>query len=220
MRMFSSRFSLLAANKEVKRIPLWLKIAFTAWIMVWTGVYANFYGPQNFLWLCDLCNFILLIALWLESSLLFSSQIIAVLIVDVLWSVDVGMAALTGYHPIGGTQYMFSAKIPLYVRMMSLFHVFTPPLLIYAVFRLGYNRRGLILQSLITWIVLPLSYLLTDPPKDINWVFGPAGQPQSTLSPGIYFFICMLAYPLIVYLPTHGLVLFLLRWQERIRRDK
>lgn len=198
----------------MKTIPKWLKFAFTIWMMVWIPVYAGFHGLQNFLWLCDLCNFILLIALWSENRLLFSSQLVAVLIIDFLWSVDVTAALLLGFHPVGGTEYMFYPEIPLYIRLMSLFHVFTPPLLIYAVIRLGYDRRGLILQTLITWIIIPLSYLLTDPARNINWIWRPFGKPQTMIAPWLYFIILMAAYPLLLYLPTHGLVLLIRRWKR------
>lgn len=208
------------AFKPEPRLPVWLKIAFTAWMLVWVPTYARYYGLQNFLWLCDLCNFILAIALWAESPLLFSSQMVAVLIIDILWSVDVAGRLFTGVHFIGGTAYMFSSAIPLLIRIMSLFHVFTPPLLIYAVLRLGYHRRGLLIQTGITWLVLPLSYIFTGPDRNINWVWGPCGQPQSMLEPRVYLLVCMAAYPLLIYLPSHGLVLLICRWHRRRSQRK
>ena len=196
-------------------IPKWLKVAFTAWILVWIPAYMSFYGPQNFLWLCDLCNFIVLIALWTESSLLFSSQIVAVLIVDIVWSIDVAAAFLSGVHLIGGTEYMFVPDIPILIRLLSLFHVFTPAIIVFAVIRLGYDKWGLIIQTLLTWIVLPLSYLFTSPERDINWVWGLLGKPQSILPPWLYFLLCIVGYPLVIYIPTHGLVTLMYRWQRR-----
>lgn len=194
-----------------KRIPLWLKVPFSAWILLWAPAYLSFYGPQNFLWLCDLSNFILLIALWAENRLLLSSQIVAVLAVDILWSIDFVGALLFGTPPLGGTGYMFSPEIPLHVRLMSLFHIFTPPLLIFAILRLGYHRRGLLLQILITWIVLPASYLFTDPERGINWVWGPFGKPQTATGPWVYLLLLMAIYPLVLYLPSHGFALWLCR---------
>ncbi|MBT8363690.1 MAG: hypothetical protein KJP23_03225 [Deltaproteobacteria bacterium] len=205
----------MKAKEKTESLPRWLKIAFTIWIVAWVPVYISFHGTQNFLWICDLCNFILLIALWTENRLLFSSQLVAVLIVDILWSVDVAMALLWGFHPIGGTEYMFYSEIPLFVRLMSLFHVFTPPLIIYAVIRLGYDNRGLILQTILTWIVLPLSYLLSDPTRNINWIYRPFGKEQTMVPLWLYFIILMAAYPLLLYLPIHGLVLLIQRWKGR-----
>lgn len=195
----------------MKPIPFWLKVAFSAWILLWAPAYLNFYGPQNFLWLCDLSNFILLIALWMENRLLLSSQIVAVLAVDILWSIDFASALFTGVHPFGGTGYMFSPVIPLQVRLLSLFHVFTPPLLVFTVLRLGYRRKGLLLQVLLTWIVLPVSYLFTDPERGINWVWGPFGKPQTATAPWVYLLLLMASYPLVLYLPSHGFTLWLCR---------
>jgi hypothetical protein len=195
----------------VTRLPLWFKIVFTVWFVAWVPAYVAFYGPKNFLWLCDLCNFILLIALWTESRLLFSSQLVAVFLLDILWSVDVGMAFLLGIHPIGGTEYMFNPAIPIHIRLFSLFHVFTPPLLIWGVWRLGFHRRGLLLQAVLTWVVLPVSWLVSSPEWNINWVWGLFGKPQTLVHPWVYLFLCMVFYPVIVYLPTHLLSLLVFR---------
>ncbi|HEV3510588.1 MAG TPA: hypothetical protein VGS05_02720, partial [Candidatus Sulfotelmatobacter sp.] len=54
------------------RLPLWLKIAWTVWLIVWAPLYWRQYGAQNFLFFCDIGNFLIGIALWLESPLIFS----------------------------------------------------------------------------------------------------------------------------------------------------
>src|SRR5258706_52999 len=61
------------------RIPLWLKIAWTAWVLVWAPVYWKQYGPQNFLYFCDLGNFLIAMGLWLESRLIISWQALGML---------------------------------------------------------------------------------------------------------------------------------------------
>ena len=53
------------------RIPLWLKIGWTLWLGVWMPYYWMQYGPQNFLYFCDIANLLIGLALWLESPLLF-----------------------------------------------------------------------------------------------------------------------------------------------------
>jgi hypothetical protein len=194
-----------------KLLPLWLKIAFTAWMVMWVPAYIWHHGPQNFLWLCDICNFILLLAIWTESRLLFSSQLVAVFIPSVLWTLDVAWAAIFGVHPIGGTQYMFDSAILLPIRLLSLFHVVTPPLLLWCVWRLRFDRRGLALQSALTCILLPATYVLTDPERNINWVWGLFGERQTVVHPWLYLALCVICYPLVIYLPTHGLALLLFR---------
>ena len=190
-------------------LPLWLKLAFTLWVVIWATTYARVLGWQNFLWLCDLASFLILIALWTESRLLISAQWLAVSVVGVLWAVDVGVALATGVHPIGGTEYMFNAARPLAFRLLSLFHLLLPLVAGYGVWRLGYDRRGLGWQVALTWAVIPLSYLATDAERNINWVQGPFGQPQASLDPLVYLVGLMLAWPVVLYLPVHLVTLAL-----------
>ena len=56
------------------RIPLWLKVGWSVWVVAWAPLYWHQYGLQNFLYFCDLGNFFIAAALWLESPLLFSWQ--------------------------------------------------------------------------------------------------------------------------------------------------
>jgi hypothetical protein len=195
-------------------IPLWLKWSFTGLLGIWVIVYWRGLGPQNFLWFCDLANFLVGIALWLEKPLLLSSQAVSVLLVQGLWVVDVLGRAITGSHPIGGTEYMFDDSLPLGLRLFSLFHVIVPGLVIWAVWRLGYDRRGWILQTAIAWAVLPICFLFTSPVHNINWVWGPFGKPQLLVEPALYLFALMIAYPVVLYFPTH---LFLQRLFPAVR---
>ena len=54
-------------------------------------------------------------------------------------------------------------------------------------------------------MVLPLS-MLPDPERNLNWVWAPFGVEQVWLPPALYLAVCMAAYPLLLYLPTHGLL--------------
>jgi len=190
------------AGPPRRRIPLWLKIGWTAWVLVWAPVYWRHYGPANFLWFCDIGNFVLAAALWLESPLLFSWQAVSLLVVQVYWTLDLMGRLALGFHPFGGSEYMFDASVPLGVRLLSLFHAATPPLLVWALLRLGYDRRAWLAQTLTCWVVLPLSYR-AGAMLDVNWVWGMFDKPQARLAPGLYLAFCLAAYPLLLYLPTH-----------------
>lgn len=185
-------------------IPLWLKIAYTVWLAVWVVAYWQSYGPQNFLWICDLANLILGVAIWLESPLLFSSQAVAVLIIQSVWIVDVCSRLFFGMHLIGGTEYMFDPGKSIGIRALSLFHVFVPILVLWAIWRLGYDRRGWKLQTVILWLLLPLTYLVTEPELNINWLWKPFGVTQTVLPELGYAALEMIAVPLVLYLPTHA----------------
>lgn len=196
-------------------VPRWLKLAFTLWILVWAPSYVVLLGAQNFFWLCNVASFLLLVALWSEHRTLMSMQWLAVALVGSLWSLDVATAALTGVHPIGGTEYMFDPEHPPMARAMSLYHVVLPLVAGICVAKLGYARRALLWQSLLTWIVVPLTYLLTEAERNINWVHGPFGQPQDSLNPLLYLFLLSLLWPVIVYLPVHLLMIGWQRWRSQ-----
>ena len=192
-------------------LPRWLKLGYTAWFVFWVPVYWIENGPANFLWLCDVANIVVLAAIWLESPLLFSSQTVSVLLIQLAWIVDVTIRLVAGFHPIGGTEYMFEAARPLLGRLLSLFHVFIPVLLLWALWRLGHDRRGWRLQCLICWLVLPASFWLGEPAANLNWLWAPFGIAQTWMPPPLFLVVCMIAYPLLIYLPTHALLTVWLR---------
>lgn len=89
------------------------------------------------------------------------------------------------------------------LRGLSLFHLALPPTLLWLLRKFGYDRRALAIQCGVTWTVLPLTYALTDPEKNINWAFGPGSEPQHLLSPLVYLGLAMVALPLLAHYPTH-----------------
>ena len=198
------------------RVPLWLKVVWTAWLLVWAPFYWRHYGPQNFLWLCDIANILVGVALWLESPLLFSVQALSIGVVQTLFALDFFWRLVLGSHLTGWTEYMFDPARPLHIRALSLFHLAIPPLLAWAIVRFGYDRRAFTIQTIIAWVILPVS-LLFGPVKDVNWVYGPYETRQTWMSAGLWFAVCMVGFPLLLYLPTH---LALSRWAPRAGRDR
>jgi hypothetical protein len=197
------------------RIPLWLKIFWTAWVLVWAPVYWRQYGAQNFLYFCDLGNVLVAIALWKESSLIFSWQTCSLLIFQILFTIDLVLAIVTGRHLIGGTEYMFDPHIPSWIRLLSLFHVVTPALLLWAIWRLGYDVRGWKLATLTAWMVVPVNYFWR-PQYDVNWARGLFFHEQRVMPGFLYLLIYLVAVPVLIYFPTHRLLLWLTRrWPER-----
>jgi len=67
----------------------------------------------------------------------------------------------------------------LWLRALSLFHVLLPVLLLWLLYWLGYDRRALPATMLLCWVVLPVTYLFTDPAQNINWVFRLGGHSKS-----------------------------------------
>jgi len=196
----------------VGRIPLWLKLGVSLWALYYVPAYLWHYGAIPFLWFCNLGNLMLVAGIWIESALLVSMVSLSVLIVQVLWCVDYFGRLLLSSHLIGGTEYMWDAKIPLWIRAISLFHVAIPALLLCLLRRLGYDRRALIAQTLLCWIVLPLCYFFTSPVLNLNWVFGLFGKVQTRVPGGLYLLATMAGYVALLYAPTH---LLLRAWMPR-----
>jgi hypothetical protein len=123
---------------------------------------------------------------------------------------DLAGAFSTGSHIVGGTEYMFDSNVPLFIRLLSLFHVATPPLLLWAIQRLGYNRRGWLCQTLTAWVVVPVNYFWR-PQFDVNWARGPFFREQHAMPGLLYLLGYLVVVPLVVYFPSH----LLLQWWAR-----
>jgi hypothetical protein len=197
------------------RVPLWLKLAWSLWVAAWVPLYWRHYGAQNFLYFCDLGNFFVLVGLWLESRLIFSWQASGLLLFQTLYTIDLAGALLSGRHWIGGTEYMFDPNVPLFVRLLSLFHVVMPPLLLWAVWKLGYDSRGWKLQTLLTWVVVPINYFWR-PQFDVNFARGLFLREQHVMPGWLYLLGYLIVAPLVVYWPTH---LALRWWSKRLVRE-
>ncbi|MDX5417853.1 MAG: membrane-associated protein [Hymenobacteraceae bacterium] len=189
-------------------IPLWLPIAYTLFLLVLVPVYWKSYGPGNFLWFSDVALFSVAIVLWTENHLLLSMMAVGVLGLELVWNVDYFGHLLTGRQLLGLSDYMFHQEKSLFLRGLSLFHVFLPAIVIWLLVEWGYDTRAFWYQTALAWVVLPLTYFLTDPNENVNWVFGPGNEPQKTIPKGLYFMLTMLFFPLCIFIPSH----FLLQW--------
>ncbi len=141
--------------------------------------------------------------LWAESPLIVSAMTVAVGLPEILWNVDFLARLLTGRAPLGMAAYMFDRRLPRYLRGLSLFHVALPVLLVWSVARLGYDPRALLAQTVSGTLLMIFSYTLTSPTENINWVFGPGSKPQRRLPPLVYVTMLIVSFPVLVYLPTH-----------------
>ena len=188
-------------------IPLWIKVAYTLMVAVIVPVYLAYYGPANFLWFSDVALVVTGVALWLENPLLVSMMTVGVLLPELLWNVTLFTRLVTGIRVSGLADYMFDTRIPKWIRALSLFHVVLPVLMLWMLHRLGYDPRALPAQTALAWVILPLTYAVTKPEDNINWVYGPGARPQRQISPPLYLAFVLILFPLIVYVPTHLLLL-------------
>jgi hypothetical protein len=196
---------------ELQLLPLWLKLAYTAFLAVMIPTYAlrAAAGPANFLWFSDIALIVTGFALWLENSLLASMMALAVLLPEIAWNISVLSRALFGRLVLGIGGYMFDPAEHWYLRTLSLFHVFLPIILIWMLAVLGYDRRALVAQTLLSAVIFPVTYLVSDERYNINRVFGPGSLPQKRLHPLAYLALLIVAWPILLYVPTHFLLLYL-----------
>ncbi len=192
----------LRDGRHARRIPLWLKLAYTALVAIVIPVYWVEHGPTNFLWFSDVALIVMLPALWFENALLASMMAVGTLPFEILWLIDF---ILLG--PLGIADYMWGAgDMPIYLRLLSGFHFVMPPVMVFALWRLGYERRALPAQTVLAWVLLPATYLLTERGEEnINLIYGPTG-PQNVIPPFVYLLMYMIVLPLAVHVPMHFLL--------------
>ena len=191
------------AGVSLRSISLWIKIPYTLFVLVLVPVYWIRYGPANFLWFSDIALFGTLVALWVESRFLASMMTSGVLLFDIVWNFIFFRKLLLNPGPEGLVGYMFDPQISVFIRALSLFHVALPLVQLWALSKLGYDVRAWKYQVVLGWILLLLTYTVTGPEENFNWVFGITEVPQQWLPAPLYLAAQMVIYPTLVCFPTH-----------------
>jgi hypothetical protein len=196
------------------RAPLWVKLAYTAFMAVLIPVYWANYGPTNFLYFCDVALLITLVAIWIESPLLASMCAVGILGSQTLWVIDF-VVNIFGFKLTGLTDYMFMADHSLFLRSLSLFHGWLPFFLLYLVWRLGYDGRGLPAWTVVAWGLILICFFFMPPPRpdagllpvNIDYVYGFSDtEAQHWMPAGVWVVGLMILMPLILFIPTHLLL--------------
>jgi hypothetical protein len=183
-------------------IPVWLRWAALVWLVFWMAVYWRYWGAANFLHLCDIAVIVTGIGLWSNSALLLSSAAVGSLVVDAIWMLDAGWRFFLGRQLTGGTEYLFDARYPLWIRLLTLYHLVTPPLLLWALYRMGYDRRGFALQSAIAVAVFA-GARFTPPELNLNFAFTDPFLHRAWGPAPLHVALSALALIVSAYLPTH-----------------
>ena len=186
-------------------VPLWFKLAYTGATLVILFVWLRHYGPRNLLWFSDIALLGAVPALWLDSALIASVLAVATLLPEFLWNVDFALRLALRRRVTGLTEYMFERERLLLLRLLSLFHVPLPFVLLWMVTAYGYDPRGLAGALLLAAVVLPASRLVCSPRENINWSHGIGGRPSRW--PALaYVPLLWTGFAVIVFLPTHWLL--------------
>lgn len=202
-----------ATPEPSNRIPIWVKVAYTAFVSVLVPYYWYAYGPTNFLFFCDIALFLTLAAVWMESRLLASMAGVGILLPQTLWMADF-LSTMVGIPLTGMTGYMYDSKYSLFVRGLSFFHFWLPILLVWLIWRLGYDGRAFKGWTALAWVILFICYFLMPAPPapadnadlivNINYVYGfSEKEPQNWLPAHAWFAALLVVLPSFIYLPTH-----------------
>ena len=117
------------------------------------------------------------------------------------------------------TAYMFNRETSPFLRGLSLFHGWLPFLLVYLVWRLGYDRRAWAAWSVLAVVVLFVCFFLMPPPRpdpgltpvNINYVWGMSDNAAQTMMPAWAWFTgLVVGIPLLICWPTHRLLIWLM----------
>jgi hypothetical protein len=173
-----------------------------AWLLVWGTSYARVWGWANFLHLCDIAVILTCVGIWRGSGLLISMQAVSSVVPALFWDVDLAWRLVSGKHLTGGTEYMWDARFPLLVRLLSLFHVLWPVLLIWALGRVKYDKRALLWQTAFAVVVLVLSRCL-QPEANLNFAWRDPFLHRALGPAWLHLVITASTLVICVYWPTH-----------------
>jgi hypothetical protein len=202
---------MIQAITQAARVPLGLKLTYTAFMVVLVPVYLHFYGPTNFLHFCDIALILTLTAIWPENALIISMCAVGIVIPQTVWVVDF-LVNLGGFSLTGMTDYMFQSNHSLFLRLLSLFHGWMPFLLVYLIWKIGYDRRALWPWTGLFWAVMLICFFFMPPPTpdpgltpvNINYVWGTRDTEAQTMLPAwLWLTSLMIGVPLFVFMPTH-----------------
>ena len=101
---------------------------------------------------------------------------------------------------------MWDPNLPLWLRLLSLFHVWMPVALVWALRRVGYDRRGLMVQALIAFPVLIASRLLLGPDENQNFAWRDPFTGRSWGPAPVHLGLTLAVLIGAIYWPTHALL--------------
>jgi len=194
--------STAAQSPRARQLPNWVRWAALVWFLVWFPAYWHTWGSANFLQLCDVAALLTCVGLWTRSRLLLSSQAVSTVLVSLAWTLDAVWRMVVGHHLIGGTEYMFDSRVALWIRLLSLFHVFLPVLLLWVLWRMGYGRRAWALQSAIALAAF-IACRFTNPAKNMNFAFRDPFFHRAWGPAPAHVALSVAFMAIVVYLPTH-----------------
>ena len=191
-----------AASISRRSVPAPIRWAAVVWLLVWVPIYWRMWGALNFLHLCDVAVILSCLGLWRQSRLLVSSQTVSLLLPDLVWVLDVAWKFFLRHHLVGGTEYLFDVRYPLWIRLLTLYHLILPLVLLWALSRIRYDPRGLLLQSVIAAVVF-IASRFAGPAENINFAFTDPFFHRAWGPAPVHLLVIFSFVLFVAYVPTH-----------------
>jgi hypothetical protein len=181
----------------------WLGLVY---LTVWVPAYAYYWGGADFLYLCNVGVVLTCAGLWFGNALLLSSQAVGTALIGLIWGLDLVWRAWThGSALTGGVEYMWDARFPLWVRLLSFDHVAVPLVALWATRRIGYDRRAWAFQSAVAAVVLVLSRFVA-PERNLNFAQKELVSFHTWGPAPVHLFFIWTVLVLLAYWPVHALL--------------
>lgn len=185
------------------------------WLALFLPVYLTTYGAWHLLFLCNTGILLTAIGILVDSRLLVSSQLLAAPALSGGWLLDVIWHLTTGRPLHGGSAYMWDDTLPLAARVLSLYHLFWPMIVVAWVARRGYDRRAFPLQCAIAAAVFAVALWVAPAAENLNYVFHDPHRDVSHLVPERRALIQLIGLAAVAYWPLHQLAILLFRPEGR-----
>jgi len=182
--------------------PVWMRWISLVWFLFWFTAYWRSWGLANFAHLCDVAVIVTCVGMWTNSALLISSQAVGAFVVDAAWALEACWMIVKRHSLMGGAEYLIDPHYPFWIRLLTLFHLVMPALLLWGLWRSGYDRRGWALQCA---IALPafIAARFTPPDKNIDFAFADPFFRRAWGPAPTHVLVVWLFMVIVVYWPTH-----------------
>ena len=106
-------------------VPYNIKISYYLFMAFLLPTYTIHYPLVNYFNLCNVHLNLVLISFLTDKPIFISMSAIGISIIQLAWSLDFFCETL-GINFLGATDYMYNPILPLYLRLLSLFHAWFP----------------------------------------------------------------------------------------------
>lgn len=210
--------------KKIEKVD-WLKVwGFSFFVLVCANlIISNFFEGRDYkevFWFCNIMSFYLAYGFYFKKAAPVNAALALSLTAQGLWILDFFLEAFG--NGLGRTSLLVSESALYFTVLLSLLmHSLIIPMSIWGTFKLGFTYRAREWMIAILLILLPATYLFTDPFGNRNCVFYPCDltYPQALLS-GKYLTLSYFVQTEFFWIIADVIsfyVLYVLFWKKRIK---